>query len=83
MLQGIGCNEDAFRVGGSDYEPVRWGDERGYRFVVHVTSHCGDCGVPMGGVHHHGCDLEQCPACDGQAITCGCRDEKEDDEEDH
>jgi hypothetical protein len=45
--------------------------------------HCHDCGTPPGGLHHPGCDMEECPN-DGcaargltvsdraQVITCGC-----------
>lgn len=34
---------------------------------------CADCGVIEGELHVPGCDIEQCPACGDQAITCGCR----------
>ena len=34
---------------------------------------CGDCGVARGGLHHLGCDLQCCPACGGQLLSCGCR----------
>jgi hypothetical protein len=61
MLRGTTCSDESLRIDGVDREPVRWGDERGYRFR-YVTDRCGDYGVPKGGVHHHGCDLEQCPA---------------------
>jgi len=37
-----------------------------------ATGRCGDCGVAVGGWHHPGCDLAECPACGGQLITCGC-----------
>jgi len=35
---------------------------------------CGDCGVAAGQYHHAGCDLEVCPRCRGQAISCECTD---------
>lgn len=37
-------------------------------------SRCGDCGVAVGGNHHPGCDMEKCPRCAGQLISCGCLD---------
>lgn len=74
MIHGTTCSEELLRIGGIDYEPIRWGEERGYRFQYR-TERCGDCNVPRGAVHHHGCDLEQCPACDSQAISCGCMDD--------
>jgi hypothetical protein len=33
---------------------------------------CDDCGVRRGKLHQLGCDLEPCPRCDGQAISCDC-----------
>jgi len=38
---------------------------------------CHDCGVTIGGCHHPGCDMERCPRCGGQLISCGCLDEEE------
>jgi hypothetical protein len=34
--------------------------------------YCGDCGTPVGGFHHPGCDMEACPGCHMQRISCGC-----------
>jgi uncharacterized protein YcnI len=33
---------------------------------------CHDCAVVKGQLHVPGCDVEQCPQCDGQAISCDC-----------
>lgn len=36
---------------------------------------CHDCGISKGGKHHPGCDMERCPRCGGQLISCSCWDE--------
>lgn len=41
---------------------------------------CGDCGIQSGGFHHLGCDLEDCPRCHRQLISCGCPFADEDTE---
>ena len=33
---------------------------------------CHDCNISGGGYHHPGCDMERCPKCGGQLISCGC-----------
>jgi len=33
---------------------------------------CHDCNIEHGGKHHPNCDVEQCPKCEGQLISCGC-----------
>lgn len=33
---------------------------------------CHDCGAMEGEYHAHGCDMERCPFCLGQLISCGC-----------
>lgn len=34
--------------------------------------HCGDCNTHPGGYHHLGCDMEECPRCHGQLLSCEC-----------
>lgn len=45
---------------------------------------CGDCGVQRGGYHHPGCDLQRCPICRGQLMSCDCmyEDDYDDDDDD-
>lgn len=70
MLTTHGCVEAPIvMIDGATYPPVRYGLEIGWR---HPKGRCGDCGVLPGRVHHHGCDVEQCPRCPQQAIACGC-----------
>lgn len=42
------------------------------RQAIGPEGRCGDCGVQAGGFHHLGCDIERCPRCSGQLISCGC-----------
>lgn len=33
---------------------------------------CGDCGAKEGEYHSDGCDIERCPKCNGQLLSCDC-----------
>ena len=43
-----------------------------------VNERCHDCGIvnKKGNMHHFGCDIERCPKCSGQIISCDCNKEK-------
>lgn len=36
------------------------------------TGRCHDCNIKHGNYHHPGCDVERCPRCKGQIISCDC-----------
>lgn len=69
MTLGEGCSPAPIVIDGTPYEPVPFGTEPGWK---RYRGRCGDCAVPRGAVHHHGCDVERCPRCRRQSITCGC-----------
>lgn len=48
---------------------VRYGDEVDWHADA---APCHDCGAIKGELHVDGCDVEQCPACGGQAFGCEC-----------
>lgn len=51
---------------------IRYGDEQGWpREVSDVP--CHDCSAIRGEYHVPGCDMEQCPECHNQIISCDCR----------
>lgn len=42
---------------------------------------CHDCNAAPGKYHHVGCDVERCPRCGGQLISCGCVFKGEEEEQ--
>lgn len=59
------CTIDGHTVGGKLLARIPYGADQDMR--------CHDCGVLPGGLHHYGCDAEECPRCHGQMITCKCK----------
>lgn len=43
---------------------------------VNEPASCHDCGCVEGEIHELGCDMERCPFCGGQLISCTCCYEK-------
>ena len=69
MLTANGCTAEAIMIEGVSYDPVRLGTEPGWR---RFKGRCPDCAALPGNVHHHGCDVERCPRCRRQSISCDC-----------
>jgi hypothetical protein len=57
-----------FIINSQGYERIRYGNEANPL----KQPKCDDCGVPRGSFHLLGCDIEQCPRCGGEAISCDC-----------
>ncbi len=72
MIGSDSCVSVPVIINGQSYDPVRYGDEERWQSE---RKRCHDCSVIKGGYHHPGCDVEECPVCHGQIISCGCLDE--------
>jgi hypothetical protein len=80
MTTASSCTVGVFHIEGRPVQMIAFGSEPG---PPTLCLRCGDCGVVRGGHHHLGCDVQRCPLCRGQMMTCGCRfDEDGRDEDD-
>ena len=73
-------------IDGRTFQRIPYGREPGW--PPGPRRECHDCAVLSGELHVPGCDMERCPSCRQQLITCSCevegrkRAEDEDEDED-
>lgn len=60
--------QETYVIRGRVFKRLRYGKDGWYRGDLP----CHDCGARQAQLHVAGCDMERCPACRGQALTCGC-----------
>ena len=61
----------SLRHEGHDVPRVRYGEEHSDSSAE--TTPCPDCGVLKGDFHVPSCDVEECPVCGHQLISCDCQ----------
>lgn len=72
MSTAFGCSVKSVVLAGKRYDRLTYGQET-YEIANPANPpRCHDCGAQIGGLHHDGCDWEQCPRCKGQFLSCGC-----------
>ena len=49
---------------------IRYGEEQSDLNAAKIP--CHDCAILKGEFHVPGCDVEECPICGGQLLTCDC-----------
>lgn len=59
-----------YSIGGEALPRVPYGNESDDWNADRVP--CHDCSATKGELHVMGCDVEECPACHGQALSCDC-----------
>lgn len=61
-----------YLIKGKLYDPILFGDEDEDWVGDEENPTCGDCGIHVGEKHLDMCDIERCPACGLQFISCDC-----------
>lgn len=74
MLTANGCfGAPVEYEDGTEVKPIRYGDGAWAASLnKEAQPRCHDCNAKWGEYHHPGCDMEECPICHGQLISCNC-----------
>lgn len=60
-----------YLIRGHLYRPIFFGEEDDF-WDFEEDDTCGDCGCHYGKQHLPNCDIERCPCCGGQMLSCDC-----------
>jgi hypothetical protein len=71
MIGGSSCSVHVLHREGTAFRLKRVMKRETPNFGDHA-GRCGDCGAPERGYHHLGCDMQACPCCRRQMLSCGC-----------
>ena len=66
-------------IDGKEYARIPYGNETTDWEADKIP--CHDCRVIKGQLHVIRCDVEQCPSCGDQVLSCDCHYEGDEDEE--
>lgn len=65
-----------YLIRGKLYTPIPYGEEDYIKENLlddnEYSSTCGDCGCHLGEIHLSSCDIELCPCCGDQMLSCNC-----------
>lgn len=62
-----------YLIRGELYSPIFYGEEEDcWGDYEDEENTCGDCGCHLGEQHLPNCDIERCPRCCGQMLSCNC-----------
>lgn len=73
MSKSNGCLCSHLIYKGKKIERIKYGEDE-----YDSDERCHDCLAKLGEYHHDGCDVERCPVCGDQLISCECDFEFED-----
>ena len=68
MSKGNSCSAYKIIYRKQSYNRIPYGEEK-HKWR---DRYCHDCGVEIGQYHHVNCDVEECPICHLQFISCDC-----------
>lgn len=75
MLRVDECSPNPIYIRGDTgekrYERIPFGQETRID-TSRLGERCPDCGCKRGHYHHEGCDIEECPICHRQMLSCSC-----------